>query len=984
MRDISSLHRVRYFLLIFLLCIGIVPTSALKAQAQTIGPILYLVRANGTQVRRLPGAGITVHTALLTAADLYIASGDAAAGARAAALGAIVRILDADTQGKVYFLAEAGEANIVAILSAYGPILYQDSTDILIGVPAAREAEFVQQVPAQGGEIYALPLTPYVPPEEVVTAAVALPTQADPLIRSLVNAVSADVLYNRMADLSGARPVNIDGANVTLTTSYTYSPVIRYTEQYIFNAYKQMGYNPVYVPWTKSGASGKTIVADLPGALHPERIWIVDGHFDTTSQNPTVSAPGADDNASGVAVTLVIAELLKNQRFSDTIRFVGFSGEEQGMLGSQVYAAQLKQAGVQLMGVMDLDQLGYDSNNDHVFEIHSGVRANSLELAKMFITANTLYQQGLVIELKDTTAARWSDHSSFWDQGFAAMLAEENWFTDARPSDGTPCWHKVCDTLATVNVDYVHRAARTALATVAHLAGITSGPTPTPSNTPTTTLTPPPSSTPTPSNTPTATFTRGPVVCTETILNGGFETVGNWLFGSTARPPVYVTSQVHSGARALQMGIPPGIVNAIAHSSARQRIVLPASAGTVTLNYWERTGGGDGTDYRELLLLNASGVYFKTLERVYGAGTNQWQARTVDLTAYRGQTVYVYLNTYNNGAGGTTWNYIDDVSVQACTASTPSSVTRTPTATPSPSATPTFTATATSTGTATVTPSPSRTATATNTATMVPTDTATATNTTTASPTDTATVTKTATTTPTDTRTATMTATTSTDTVTATMTATAAPSETPTETLAPTVTATATGTFTPTPTLTATPTASLTLTPTATATSSPTATRVSGACSELLVNGGFEINSAWSFGFTARPAGYVPTPVHAGARALRLGILPGTANATSYSSARQVVVVPFNAATVTLRYWERAGGGDASDYREVLILNAAGRVNMLARSFGSGNDEWQLRTFDVSAYRGQTVTVYFNTYNAGTGSTAWDYLDDVSLLACAP
>lgn len=963
-RPLLTFRRVCYLLLLVLLCIGIVPSAVLDAQAQTVGSILYLVQANATQVRQLPGAGLTVHTALLTASDLYIASGDAAAGARAAALGATVRVLDTDTQGKVYFLAEAGEPNIVAVLSAYGPILYQDATDILIGVPSAREAEFVQQVPAQGGEIYALPLTPYVPPEEVVTAA-AVPAQADPLIRSLVNAVSADALYNRMADMSGARPVNIDGVNVTLTTSYTYSPVIRYTEQYIFNAYKQMGYNPVYVPWSKSGASGKTIVADLPGVLHPERIWIVDGHFDTTSQNPTVSAPGADDNASGVAITLVIAGLLKNQRFSDTIRFVGFSGEEQGMLGSQVYAAQLKLAGVQLMGVMDLDQLGYDSNNDHVFEIHSGVRANSLELARMFIAANTLYQQGLVIELKDTTAARWSDHSSFWDQGFAAMLAEENWFTDApRASDGTPCWHKVCDTLATVNLDYVHRAARTALATVAHLSGIISGPTPTPSNTPTATLTPPPSATPTPSNTPTATFTRGPVECADIILNGGFETVGNWLFGSTARPPIYVTSQVHSGTRALQMGIPPGGANAFAHSSARQQIVLPASATNITLTYWERTGGGDGTDYRELLLLNASGVYFKTLERVYGAGTNQWQARRFDLTAYRGQTVYVYLNTYNNGAGGTTWNYVDDVSVQACTASTPSSVTRTPTATPSPSATGTFT----------TTPSRTATATATHTATLTPTDTVTSTTTSTTVPTDTptATATRTYTTAPTNTATLTLTATT-------------VPTETPTRTLVPTMTATATTTetFTSTPTFTSTQTVSVTFTPTTTATWTPTATPVSGACSEIIVNGGFETNSAWSFGSTARPAGYVSTPVHGGARALRLGILPGTANATSYSSARQVVVVPLNAATVTLRYWERPGGGDASDYREALILSAGGRVNTLARSFGSGNNEWQFKIFDMGAYRGQTVTVYFNTYNAGTGSTAWDYIDDVSLLACA-
>lgn len=939
---------IRWLVVVLLVGGGLLVPQFLEAQSPQIGPVLYLVQANTILVRRLPGTGLTVHTALLSSPVLYIASGDADAAARASALGATVRVLDANTQGKVYFLVDAAEPNSAAVVSRYAPILYQDASELLIGIAAADEADFVQKVPEQGGEISALPLTAYVPPPDIVSVA-ALPTEPHPLISNLVDAVAADALYSRMADLSGARPVNIGGTSVTLATSYTYSPQIRNVEKYLLNAFEQMGYKPVSIPWSKSGASGNTIVADLPGVLHPERIWIVDGHFDTTSQNPYVSANGADDNASGVASLLTIAQLLKNQKFSDTIRFVGFSGEEQGMLGSQVYAAQLKNAGVQVMGDMDLDQLGYDSNNDHVFEIHSGTRSNSLELARMFMTANTLYGQGLVIELKDTTAARWSDHSSFWDQGFAAILAEENWFTDSHPRDGTPCWHRTCDTLSTVNLDYVHRAARTALATVAHLAGIISGPTPTPSNTPTATQTFTPSSTPTASgtptqtNTPTATFTPGPITCVELIGNGGFETVGTWLFGSTSRPPLYVTSQVHSGAQALQMGIAPGRTNAIAHSSARQLIAVPAAAASVALTYQERTGGGDGNDYREMLLLNSSGVYFRTLDRNYGTGTNEWQMRTLDLTPYRGQSVYVYWNTYNNGAGNTTWNYIDDVSAQACSALTPVPVTGTPTATTASSATPT--ATLTPTPTATNMPSPTNTATVT----VVPSNTPTATNVPTNTPTETVTVTAT---------------------------------ETPAPSSTNTVTATPTATTVPTNTPTATATVTATIVPTNTPTATPSPTPANGTCVELVANGGFETEGAWSFGYTPRPAGYVTTPIHGGVRALRLGIPAGTANANSYSSARQAIALPMNATRVTLTYWERAGGGDGSDYREALVL-VGGRPVTLTRSFGAGSNQWQMRTFDLTAWRGQTMTVYFNTYNAGSGEVASEYLDDVSVMACS-
>jgi hypothetical protein len=153
---------------------------------------------------------------------------------------------------------------------------------------------------------------------------------------------------------------------------------------------------------------------------------------------------------------------------------------------------------------------------------------------------------------------------------------------------------------------------------------------------------------------------------------------------------------------------------------------------------------------------------------------------------------------------------------------------------------------------------------------------------------------------------------------------------------------------------------------------------------ELLANGGFETDAAWSFGDTARRAGYVTSPVFAGARALRLGILPGTANAATYSSARQVVVLPSNPQSLTLTYQQRPGTGDANDYRETILFDASGRPRTLERVFGAGNNQWAARTFDLLPYRGQTVTLYVNVYNNGAGSLASNVLDEVSVRACVP
>jgi hypothetical protein len=137
------------------------------------------------------------------------------------------------------------------------------------------------------------------------------------------------------------------------------------------------------------------------------------------------------------------------------------------------------------------------------------------------------------------------------------------------------------------------------------------------------------------------------------------------------------------------------------------------------------------------------------------------------------------------------------------------------------------------------------------------------------------------------------------------------------------------------------------------------------------------------FGFTPRPPGYVTTSVHLGSRALRLGILPGTVNTSSYSSARQSISLPSNATSITLSLWQNPGGGDTLDYREVLILDGSGRPRTLERTYGAGNNLWQARSFDLMPYRGQTVTLYFNVYNSGFGDVAWNYMDDVSVVLCA-
>lgn len=155
------------------------------------------------------------------------------------------------------------------------------------------------------------------------------------------------------------------------------------------------------------------------------------------------------------------------------------------------------------------------------------------------------------------------------------------------------------------------------------------------------------------------------------------------------------------------------------------------------------------------------------------------------------------------------------------------------------------------------------------------------------------------------------------------------------------------------------------------------------ACQELLLNGNLEGSGGWRFGATPAPGTIVDTPVHAGAFAIRIGIASNT-NVVAYSTAYQTVTLPANAEQILLTYWERPGAtGDSGDYREVVALRSDFTVlRSLTRQAGPGDEQWAQRSFDLSDLRGQTLVLYLNVYNNGSGATLVNYLDDLSLQSC--
>ena len=260
------------------------------------------------------------------------------------------------------------------------------------------------------------------------------------------------------------------------------------------------------------------------------RMYLVTGHYDSRDsdsgnvQDTHGFAPGANDDASGVAVSLECARVLSQHHWPATIVFVAVAGEEQGLNGSKHLAALAKEQGWQLAGVLNNDIVGGDTtpgaattgptmqDKMRVRVFSQGVPSNatpeeikrtltlglesdssSRELARVITSVAGTYfpdraaarhraRSGAafhpVLEFRLDRYLRGGDHSSFNQQGFAAVRFTEwrenfdHQHQNVRTEDGK----QYGDLLQYVDFDYVANVARLNAATLATLASAPAAP----------------------------------------------------------------------------------------------------------------------------------------------------------------------------------------------------------------------------------------------------------------------------------------------------------------------------------------------------------------------------------------------------------------------------------------------------------------------------------------------------------------------------
>ena len=204
-------------------------------------------------------------------------------------------------------------------------------------------------------------------------------------------------------------------------------------------------------------------------ALDGREVILVGAHLDSTSQNPAASAPGANDNGSGIAAMLEALRILSGQRFARQIVVVGFTGEEQGLIGSARCAAVATQQRWPIELMVNVDMLGYRPPDPS---------------APLFIE----YDQGNATPANNAAAAAYGQMAvALAAQHMTLATAQTDiWDSDYMPFEaaGVPCigfydggangpdYHTSTDTPDRVDFDRLEQATRLLVATVATAADL--------------------------------------------------------------------------------------------------------------------------------------------------------------------------------------------------------------------------------------------------------------------------------------------------------------------------------------------------------------------------------------------------------------------------------------------------------------------------------------------------------------------------------
>lgn len=269
-------------------------------------------------------------------------------------------------------------------------------------------------------------------------------------IQSVVDKVNAESIYTNLENF------------VSFGEKRDGSLAHEKARKWLLGLYQEMGYSDIELhAFTLNGKTTYNIIVTKKGTKYPDEYIIVDGHYDT------INGPGANDNGSGTTALLEIARLLKDVETEYSIKFIHFTAEEIGLLGSKAYVEQkVIPENINIKLVFNIDEIGGVNgkvNNKVICEYDNSSPQHNNQASRV-VTQQMANIFGLYTSLAtEQSYAYSSDYMPFQNAGFVITgLFEGNY---------SPYPHTSRDTIANLDKDYLVQVIKGAVASTMHFAG---------------------------------------------------------------------------------------------------------------------------------------------------------------------------------------------------------------------------------------------------------------------------------------------------------------------------------------------------------------------------------------------------------------------------------------------------------------------------------------------------------------------------------
>ena len=305
--------------------------------------------------------------------------------------------------------------------------------------------------------------------------------RSDTTLLSVLNRVQPDRLLQHVDVLEGMRTRRWNSTKTSTTEG------IGAAETYVRDQFKQIAaqsYQNSFVvqtqefaySWNNQDTTGTNIIGVMQGTEVGRGVVVIGAHYDSITMdynNSTASAPGADDNASGVAALLEMAQIMSQRRHRATVIFVAFGAEEIQRQGSLAFVKDyIRARNIPVTAMLNMDIIGSYTGpdgdiNDRQIRMYSADPndSTSRQLARELHAIASRLAPDMEIDVQPAVdrAGRYSDHMSFSDVGYPAVR-----FVEALEEVGRE--HTERDTIDDIQISYLVGATKTILACLTSLA----------------------------------------------------------------------------------------------------------------------------------------------------------------------------------------------------------------------------------------------------------------------------------------------------------------------------------------------------------------------------------------------------------------------------------------------------------------------------------------------------------------------------------